>query len=188
MKTLIFCIFGLLAAVNLFAFEASLRGSKESMRRQNDQADKERLSRIPDDAALERMIKRKFLVPVVETEALKIDPKLDQKWCWTRPWTKRFLEDASTLFYVAFGKPLYLSSAVRTVERQKELQRTNGNASRISVHPTGSVVDLTKIYMRKQQETWMQRYLLLFEKLDFIEATEEFEQSVFHVMVFKHYK
>ncbi|MBI2024369.1 hypothetical protein HYT00_03225 [Candidatus Giovannonibacteria bacterium] len=188
MKTALFLIVVLFTSIDAGAFEASLLGSKESMKRQNEMADKEKLTRIVDDAMLERMKKRRFLVEITENDALKIDPKLDPKSRWVRPWTKRFLEDASTLHYVAFGKPFTLSSGTRTIQRQKELQKTNANASKISAHPTGSVIDLTKIFMRKQQIAWMQRYLLIFEKLGLIEATEEHEQSVFHVMVFKHYK
>ncbi|HCW88097.1 hypothetical protein A2Z53_00955 [Candidatus Giovannonibacteria bacterium RIFCSPHIGHO2_02_42_15] len=186
MKTL--CI--LLCAVALASAaeaQTSLRGSADSMKKQNSQADREGLTRIKDDSMLERFKKNKYLVPIAEIDGLVIDPRLDEKYRWLRPWANWFLADMAGLHFTAFKRPLQINSAVRTIARQAELRKINGNASANSAHPTGSVLDITKANLLAGQILWMRRYLLLMERLGKIEATEEHEQIVFHLMVFKNY-
>ena len=166
---------------------ASLIGSAASLQKQNKQADNEKLTRIVDDPMLERFKKSAFLVHLPEFEGLKIDARLDEKWRWCRPWVEKFLVDTAYLHFTAFNAPLQINSAVRTIKRQAEISVSNQNASKESVHPTGSVIDIAKLNLTRNQIAWMRQYLLLLEKLGYIEATEEHWQHVFHVMVFKHY-
>ena len=83
---------------------------------------------------------------------------------------------------------LIKDSAVRTQEYQWKLQEHNGNATNRSSHIFGSTVDIAKKGMSRKSIQWMRHYLLRFEKMGLIEATEEFHQAVFHVMVFKAYE
>ncbi len=170
----------------------SLRGSPESQRRQNEKADKVNLSRIKDDAQLEKFKELKLLVPIPQNETVQIDPRLAEKWRWVRPWTTKFLKDIGREYYSQFKKPIQVNSAVRTVERQNELRGTNRNAAstegdKKSSHLTGAAIDIAKIGMSPTELVWMRNRLLALEKRALIEATEERRQLVFHIMVFKNY-
>lgn len=174
---------------------ASLLGSKESRLKQNEQADKEGLNRIKNDAELGELIASGKLVPLPENEFIEIDEKevaLKLRWC--RPWVRQWLLDESPKFYRIFGEKMRITSAVRTIQHQRELRRKNRNADAAeglyaSAHLTGSAIDIGKKGMGREELSWLRRELLFLEAAGLIEATEEsVSQSNFHVMVFKHYK
>ncbi len=177
-------------------FSASLKGSPESLRKQNEVADQEGLKRIKNDRELEEMKKKGELVPV--PLSTKVDPKLHPKWRWCLSCTADFLDDFAVDFIDRFGYMPQLSSAVRTVERQLAIQRgdeltpKNANAApvkgdRASVHLTGSSFDISKLKMPKDEILWVRQRLLELEERGLIEATEEWDQACFHVMVFQTY-
>jgi hypothetical protein len=85
-----------------------------------------------------------------------------------------------------------VSSAVRTVEYQKRLERTNGNAAAaegdvVSPHLSGATVDIAKAGLTRQELVWMRRQLSGLEQAGKIDVEEEFEQSCFHITVYKSY-
>jgi hypothetical protein len=175
----------------------SLRGSKAVAKKQNMQADKERLTRIQDAKQLARFIKTGILVPLPENIGVRVDPRLDEQYRYCRPWTAKFLEDFGKAYTVRFpGERIQINSAVRDIERQKALRRTNGNAAPIkgetaSSHPTASTVDIAKhepnpkVYSTRDE--WVRDYLRQKRASGQIVVAEEFRQPVFHVMVFKNY-
>lgn len=174
------------------AYAATLQGSPRSLEIQNEEAERSELSYIPDDEALERMKKGRFIVPIPVNHTLVMDPRLEDKWHFVRPWTAKFLTDLSRDFYREFREPLQINSAVRTVERQLELRHQNGNAAphrghRRSVHPTGAAIDIAKLGRSGPQIKWLTLRLLKLERAGLIEATEEHRQAVFHIMVMKKY-
>src|SRR5579864_5043555 len=63
-----------------------LRGSYESMVRQNEEIDRLQLPRIADQAQLEQLISTQELVEIKETPALRVSPaiQVDKRYC--RPW------------------------------------------------------------------------------------------------------
>jgi hypothetical protein len=70
--------------------------------------------------------------------------------------------------------------------------KKNKNAAPVSgptssSHLGGSTVDITKKGLTKDEIRWMRKALLKLEAQDLVEATEEFRQSVFHIMVYKMY-
>lgn len=170
----------------------NLKGSRASMAVQNWEAERSELSYIEDDASLERMVKGGYLVPIPDTVGITIDPRLDLKWRFVRPWVATFLHELGRDFYKEFREQLQINSAVRTVERQEELRRGNGNAAppegrRRSVHPTGAAIDIAKLGRTTAETAWLRKRLSQLETDDRVEATEERRQAVFHVMVFKSY-
>lgn len=184
-------LFFVIFSVETIHGQASLKGSRESLRKQNAVADREGLARITDSFLLAEMKKDGRLVRLPET--VRIDPRLDEEWHWVLPQTAEFLEDLGVEFIDQFGRFSQLNSAVRTIPRQLEIAAGgNLNAApvegdRMSPHLTGATVDITKIGMNGEELKWMRRQLLELEALDLIEATEEEVQPVFHVMVFKTY-
>ena len=69
--------------------------SHESLLLQNAEIDRLNLPRIRDDKQLEKLKASGELVPIVPTEALRIQPSLDPDRRYCRPWTMDFLEDIS---------------------------------------------------------------------------------------------
>jgi Family of unknown function (DUF5715) len=169
-----------------------LRGSLESLERQNARLDAEGLERIEDESDLAARIADGLLVPVPESAALTVNSDLLPNHRYCRPWTARFLADLAREHESAFHKPLEVSSAVRTVEYQRQLMRTNGNAAPaegdvVSPHLTGATVDIAKSGLSRQEMDWMRERLLTLQSAGKIDVEEEFRQACFHITVYKSY-
>jgi len=174
------------------AMPAPLRGSLESLERQNQRLEAEGLERIEDESDLEARIADGVLVPVPESGSLTVNAELPLNHRYCRPWTARFLADLARAHEAAFHKPIEVSSAVRTVEYQMRLMVTNGNAAPaegdiVSPHLTGATVDIAKKGMSHGELAWMRQRLLTLEGADKIDVEEEFRQACFHVTVYKSY-
>jgi hypothetical protein len=172
--------------------KASLLGSKQSLQKQNTIANREGLTRITDSIQLEFFVKMQLLVPIREDNTLRIDSLLPCKHRYVRPITALFLGDLSINYYKKFLISIKVSSAVRTIESQKELCKINQNAAPAtgpmsSTHTTGATIDISYIDMTDEQKKWVRDYLLYYEAQNCIEATEEKSQAVFHIMVFSNY-
>lgn len=188
----------------------SLKGSTESLDRQNLEAELEHLTKIENAGQLEKFIKAGLLVRLPENSHISVDPYLPEYRRYCRPWTAKFLQDLGNEHAKKFpnGHALMITSAVRPENVQRNLH--NRNASPRSVHPTGSTVDMTygpiykkdkdgkKIYkhgkpqvwylgMSEAEQKWMNTKLLQLERQNLVEATKEHMQPCYHVMVFKAY-
>ncbi len=169
-----------------------LRGSLASLERQNTRLDADGLERILDEADLANRIDHKLLVPLPASAALTVNPNLVENHRYCRPWTARFLADLARSHAAAFHKPIEVNSAVRTVEYQKRLMTTNGNAAAaegdiVSPHLTGATVDIAKEGLSRPEMNWMRRQLLALQQAGKIDVEEEFEQACFHITVYKSY-
>lgn len=169
-----------------------LRGSHESLLRQNEEIDRLGLPRIADDEQLELLEQRQELVPIEETRELRIHPQLEPKNRYCRPWTLDFLHDFSSAFYEEFHQPIQVNSAVRTVEQQHRLRRHNRNAApengdTASSHLAGLTVDISKRGINRREKKWINAYLLNLKDQNLIEGAEERRQAVFHIMVSERY-
>jgi hypothetical protein len=162
--------------------------SHESLLLQNAEIDRLNLPRIRDDKELEKLKASGELVPIVPTEALRIQPSLDPDRRYCRPWTMDFLQDISDAYYKEFGDQIQVNSAVRTVLVQKKLRRHNRNAApesgaTASSHLAGLTVDLQRRGMTKAQIKWVDDYLRPLKELGLIEPEEERRHWCFHIMV-----
>ncbi|MGA2988552.1 MAG: DUF5715 family protein [Terriglobia bacterium] len=169
-----------------------LRGSYESLVRQNEKSEADNLERIEDDDDLADRIARKMLVPVPVSSALAVNSGLPENHRYCRPWTASFLTDLARAHAAAFHGPLEVNSAVRTVAYQKELMKSNGNATAAegdiaSPHLTGATIDIAKQGMSRQEIGWMRAWLLPLEQAGKIDVEEEFHQACFHITVYKSY-
>ena len=178
--------------VPLSASPSALRGSRESLERQNTRLDAEGLERIEDETDLENRIAQKLLVPVPASSALTVNPELSATHRYCRPWTALFLTDLARAHDAAFHRPFEVSSAVRTMEYQKHLMEINGNAAPaegdiVSPHLTGATIDIAKESMTRDELAWMRRHLLALEVAGKIDVEEEFKQACFHITVYKTY-
>jgi hypothetical protein len=111
---------------------------------------------------------------------------------YVRPWTKLFLERLGRQFHARFGKPLRVTSLVRTVAYQNALRRRNRNAAspygpKRSSHLTGASLDISKKGMRAAEVAWLRRVLASIKEKGYLFAIEEFRQPNFHIMVYRNY-
>ncbi|PYY22474.1 MAG: hypothetical protein DMG62_13510 [Acidobacteria bacterium] len=169
-----------------------LRGSRDSLLKQNSEIDQAGLMRIEDDAQLEQLEERGVLVPIVSSEYLTVNPYLKENRRYARPWAVQFVDDISREFHQQFGRPLQVTSAVRTVEQQWHLMRFNHNAAPAegevaSSHLAGTTVDIGKRGLTRKQHKWVANYLARMKEQDVIEPEEERRQACFHVMVSQRY-
>jgi hypothetical protein len=169
-----------------------LKGSHEILVRQNQVADRDGLDRIQSDDDLDDMRSKHLLVALPTSAALQVDERLPSNRRYCRPWTADFLATLSRAFYTRFHTPLQVNSAVRTVEFQQRLLRTNGNAApaegeTASPHLTGQAVDLAKHGLSLTQIAWLRGYLLPLVQEGKVDVEEEFQQSCFHISVYKKY-
>jgi hypothetical protein len=213
-KTLITSLFFLMAiAATLPAFAASrytthyrhqrghfrrvawnpvLRGSMDSMVRQNEEIDRLQLPRIADNDQLLALERTQELVPIQESHALRVNTSLqsDKKYC--RPWCNQFLQDMSGAYFREFRVPIQVTSAVRTMEQQQKLRRSNRNAApetgeHASSHLAGITFDIAKRGLTRAQHQWIEEYLKNMRDQGLVEAAEERQQACFHVMVSDRY-
>ncbi len=180
------------AKIRRIRWNPVLRGSYESMLRQNEEIDRLQLLRIEDDAQLEDLILKQELVEIEESRALRVAANLESQRRYCRPWTLSFLQDLSFAFHAKFKTPIQVNSAVRTVEQQKKLRRTNRNAApelgeTASSHLAGITVDISKRGLTRKQRKWLDGYLLELRNQQLIEAAEERRQPVYHIMVSERY-
>jgi hypothetical protein len=170
----------------------SLRGSLASLQRQNTILESEGLERILDEDDLNSRIAHGLLAPLPASANLVVNPGLPENRRYCRSWTARFLSDLAKAHGAAFHRPFQVNSAVRTVEYQKHLRRTNGNAALaegdiVSPHLTGATIDIGKQGMTRAELMWMRRTLLELQNAGKIDVEEEFEQACFHITVYKTY-
>ena len=170
-----------------------IKGTHESLLRQNVRVHEDDLERIQDDAQLDQLTKNGELVGLPASDYVAVDPKLPQDRRYCRPWTRSFVDDFAHKYYAAFKRPLQVNSAVRTVEFQEHLRRHNHNAAPedgedASPHMTGASIDIAKYGMNRKQLAWARSYLLKMQSMGLADAEEEFRQRVFHITVYRDYE
>ncbi len=169
-----------------------LRGSHDSMTRQNEEIDRLQLPRIADQQQLLELERTGELVPIKETQALRWSPSIQADKRYARPWTSQFLEDMSQSYYKEFHAQLQVNSAVRTMEQQQKLRRHNRNAAPetgdiASSHMAGITVDLARRSLTRSEHAWVENYLKNLRDQGLVEAAEERRTWCFHVMVSDRY-
>lgn len=168
------------------------RPSHDSLLRQNEEIDRLELPRIQDDAELEELKATGELVPIVESESLRIEHALDPSRRYCRPWTRDFVQDLSEIYYREFHDQIQVNSAVRTVKVQQKLRRRNRNAApaegdTASSHLAGITVDLQRRGMTKDEIRFVEHYLFYLNALGLVEPEEERRHWCFHIMVSDRY-
>ena len=174
------------------AMPPALRGSHDILLHQNQMADQDGLNRVQDDEDLLQLRNSKALVPLPQSEGMRIDDRLPLNRRFCRPWVALFLLNLGRAHYDRFHTPLQINSAVRTVAVQVKLLRTNGNAAQAdgeaaSPHLTGQAVDIAKRGLPQAEIAWMRLYLQSLIDQGAIDVEEEFQQACFHLSVYRRY-
>jgi hypothetical protein len=176
-----------------FPMPAPLKGSHDSLVRQNLRSQEEGLARIQDDAELLALRRSGELVALPVAAALAVDERLPANRRYCRPWTAQFLADLSRIHYGRFHRALQVNSAVRTVAYQRRLELVNGNAAPAegedaSPHLTGATIDIAKKGLSFDEIGWMRAYLMPLQAAGKIDVEEEFYQACFHITVYRSYR
>lgn len=166
-------------------------GSHDMLVTENEELNRLQLPRIADEGELIRYEVEQVLVPVNETEALKLAADLPESRRYCRPWTRDFLQDFTQAYYEHFHTPLQVNSLVRTIEQQQRLRRHNRYAApewgdTASTHLTGVTFDLSRRGLTVEQYAWILVYMLPLKAAGVIDPIEE-SQPVLHVVVFEKY-
>lgn len=170
-----------------------LKGSRESLLRQNERTASDDLERMHTEDDLLDAIDRKDLVALPDTESVRVASNLPPERRYCRPWTRTFVEDISDEYFKEFSTQLQVTSAVRTEQVQRKLRRRNHNAADVegdlaSPHLTGATIDIGKAGMGKAQKQWMRDYLLQLRDAGQIDVAEEFRTRCFHITVYREYE
>ncbi len=169
-----------------------LRARRDSQVIQNERADADRLARLEDREMLDRFTRLELLAEVpIRSDGYYLHGIPDTNR-YARPWTKLFVERLGRQFYNRFGKPLRITSLVRTVAYQNALRRRNRNAAspygpKRSSHLTGASLDISKNGMRGSEVAWLRQVLASLKEQGYLFAIEEFKQPNFHIMVYRSY-
>jgi hypothetical protein len=153
--------------------DATLRGSRASMLRQNGIAKAESFTFLRTTAQVQRYVTEGNLVPLPGGD----DYFVIAGHPWARPVVRSFVERLARDHHGACGEPLVVTSLTRPSTRQPR------NASPLSVHPAGMAVDL-RYSANVECREWLMDELLRLEELGVIDATLEFRPPHFHVAVF----
>lgn len=183
--------------------DVSLAGSPQSRLWQNQRADWASLGRIENEKERLAMIKSGELVAVIPTGSIRIDPRLEKRKRFLRPFALEKLKQIADEFKERTGLALTVNSASRTVAEQNSLARLvavrvkgrtikvprNGNAAPVdgpdsSAHIRGATVDLARKKLTPEQDLLLGMILMRLELDDCLEATREIYQAVFHVTFF----
>ena len=169
-----------------------LKGSREILVRQNQVADRDGLDRIQSDEDLLDMRNKRLLVSLPASNALQVDERLPTNRRYCRPWVAQFLATLARAHYAHFHSALQVNSAVRTVEFQQHLVHINGNAApaegdTASPHLTGQATDIAKHGLSLTEIAWLRGYLLPLVQEGKVDVEEEFQQSCFHISVYRKY-
>ena len=162
--------------------------SHASLLRQNLCVDQMVLTRIQDDAELQRMVADGRLIALPVTKALSIAPSLPAGRRYVLSFVAPFLLTLSEQYYARFGKPLVIDSAVRDADTQRRLRKHNRNAAPVdgetaSSHETGATIDIAKRGMTRAQLQWMRAMLSYEVVMNRAVVEEEHRQACFHTFV-----
>jgi Family of unknown function (DUF5715) len=166
-------------------------GSHELLVQQNQELDRTQSFRVVNDVDLIQHELSQELVPVNETDALKLADNLEGSRRYCRPATRDFLQDFSQAFYEQFHAPLTVNSLVRTMEQQHRLRRYNRFAApewgdTASTHLAGVAFDLSRRGLTPVQYAWITTYLMPLKEAGMVDPIEE-RQPVLHIVVFDKY-
>lgn len=151
-----------------------LRGSHDSMVRQNEAAQVNHYAFVRDEQQIHDLIGRNELVEVRATRELAFK---GVSYAYARPVVREFVERLAHDYHEACDTPLVVTSLVRPLSRQPR------NASPLSVHPAGMAVDL-HIPPLPACRIWLEKHLLALEARGVIDVTRERRPPHFHVAVY----
>jgi LysM repeat protein len=152
----------------------SLKGSRFSMERQNQEAVRYGYSFLKTSQEVNNFVEQGYLVRVQPDRDFDLH---DVSYPYARPAVKTFIERLAAQYRSACGETMTVTSLTRPINRQPS------NASTDSVHPTGMAVDL-RIPSKRSCRSWLESTLLSLEGAAVLDVTRERNPPHYHVAVF----
>lgn len=174
-------VVGILAALGLAAAPAhadvpvTLRGSPQSMVRQNEVAKGLGLPFAETPADVRALEAEGALVPLEGNADYEVADFVRHPHA--RPEMRTFIERLAAQYRAATGEKLVVTSLTRPASRQP------GNSHALSVHPTGMAVDL-RVSRQAASREWLEGALLSLEEQGLLDITRERHPPHYHVALF----
>lgn len=168
------------AGLLLFALPAwadvpvTLRGSPESMLRQNRIAQESDFDFLRTAREVRRAVEAGELVPVNGDENYELAYR---SFPYARPELRHFIERLAEEYHAGCGEKLFVTSLTRPMTQQPP------NAHPLSVHPAGMAVDL-RISQKAACQRWIEAKLLGLEEQGILDITREQNPPHYHVALF----
>ena len=154
----------------------ALRGSKASVEKMYDFAQRYRYPFYLTPTTLDDAIAKGKLVPLTGDENYELTRGVGFSYATTE--AREFITQFAPQYLAACGVPLTVTSAARPLSRQPR------NANPHSVHPTGIAVDIRRPYPGPCL-TWVRNALAQLEQRGYVEATEEHHPVHLHIAVLR---
>jgi hypothetical protein len=162
------------AALPTWGRAQTLRGSRSSVERMYDQAQRQDLTFYRSSRGVRSAAREGDLVRLQANDDYRIS---GASFAYALPTTRTFVQRLASQYHDYCGERLVVTSATRP--RSMRLR----NSVTESVHPTGMAVDLRKP-SRGSCLRWLRQTLLEVEGEGVVDATEEHHPPHFHVAVF----
>lgn len=160
--------------ISSVAHAQSLRGTWQSLDKQNREAKRHDFTYLSDSSQVYRFVDAGLLVALHGNADYELKAV---SFPYARPESRLFIERLSAQYRRACGERLVVTSLTRPLSNQPR------NASSRSVHPTGMAMDLRRPNGGPCRE-WLDSTLLYLESRDLIEATLERRPPHYHIAVF----
>ena len=157
------------------AVAGELRGSRAALAKAHRIARKNDYTFLRNAAQVREFIKEERLQRIVNSQNVSV--KSNVQFPYARPAVRVFVERLGAQYRSATGEKLVVTSLTRPISRQP------GNASEMSVHPTGMAVDL-RVPSSAADRKWLERTLLALEDEMVLDVTKERRPAHYHVAVF----
>lgn len=195
---IVLCLTGLLITFNAHAQTATLQARRDhGLAREAQAVRRFDLTRLRDEDHLRRAVSRHLLQRVGDQQrGFVLDEGIGSRaendrglYRTLRPWTYNFLRRLGAQYFARFRNSFTVTSMTRTIAYQRRLRSGNANAApaNLSSHTTGATLDISWRGMTRPQIVWLSDILLRLERQELVQATREFQQPVFHVMVYPVY-
>jgi LysM repeat protein len=152
----------------------TLKGSRESMQRQHQEALKYGYSFLKTPGAVVDFVNQGHLVKINANANIELH---DVSYPYARTEVKMFVDRLSGQYRSVCNERLMVTSLTRPINRQPS------NAANDSVHPTGMAVDL-RIPGDGKCRSWLEKTLLSLESTGVLDVTRERNPAHYHVAVF----
>ena len=153
---------------------ASLKGSRSSLDRQNQQAHLHDYSYLRTSSQVKSFAQKGYLIPVRSNGNFDL---ANVSFPYARPEVELFLNRLGGQYKSACGERMVVTSLTRPSSRQPR------NASPLSVHPTGMAMDL-RVPSNGRCRSWIESTLLSLEDSGVLEATREHRPPHYHVALY----
>jgi hypothetical protein len=168
-------LLGVAAAPARAEVPVTLRGSRESMARQNAAARQEGLPFVQTPAQMRALAAKGGLVRLQGNADYGL--RGGMRSALARPEMRVFVERLGAQYRQSCGERLIVTSMTRPATRQP------GNAHALSVHPTGIAVDL-RVSKQARCRQWLEATLLSMEARGLLDVTREYRPPHYHVALF----